>query len=154
VSDDGTARVWQAESGEAIAVLAVPESFVTSAAFSPDGQRVVTASDDGTARVWDLQGRQLAIYEGSPAALSPDGRRIAAVVDGRIKVYDVNTLPELITWGCQWLHNYLEYGKATDADRALCNLPPRPAETDPAGPFESSLGRTLGLLGVSWPERG
>ncbi|TVP66863.1 MAG: hypothetical protein EA342_10720 [Leptolyngbya sp. LCM1.Bin17] len=44
---------------------------VTSATFTPEGDRVVTASDDGTTRVWDLQGRQLALYQGSPAALSP-----------------------------------------------------------------------------------
>jgi hypothetical protein len=74
------------------------------------------------------------------------------VVDGRVKVYDIETLPELIAWGCQWLDNYLKYGQATDADRAICNLPPR--TPDPTGPFESSLGRTLGLVGVSWPEQG
>jgi hypothetical protein len=76
------------------------------------------------------------------------------VIDGRVQIYDIDTLPELLAWGCQWLHNYLEYGRATDAERALCNLPPRPAETAPDGPFESSLGRTLGLVGVSWPEQG
>ena len=33
-----------------------------SAAFSPDGERVVTASDDGTARIWDAEsGAQLEI---------------------------------------------------------------------------------------------
>ena len=29
------------------------EGPVTSAAFSPDGTRIVTASDDSTARLWD-----------------------------------------------------------------------------------------------------
>jgi WD40 repeat protein len=149
-SYDRTARVWDLKTGQST-LLEGHTNVVTSASFNATGDQVVTASVDGTARVWDLQGRQLAIYQGSPVALSPDGQRIAAVVDGRVKVYDVETLPELLAWGCQWLHNYLEYGKATDADRAICNLPPR--DSDPAGPFESSLGRTLGLVGVSWPER-
>lgn len=39
----------------------------------------------------------------------------------------------------------------TNADRALRNLPPRNAAPD--GPFQSSLGRAVGLV-VSWPERG
>ena len=32
------------------------KSDLVSAAFSPDGKRVMTASDDGTARVWNADG--------------------------------------------------------------------------------------------------
>ena len=55
---------------------------VNSAAFSPDGQRVVTASVDGTARLWDaatdlslvvLSGHDGAV---NSAAFSPDGQRV------------------------------------------------------------------------------
>ena len=56
---------------------------VLSAAFSPDGKRIVTASSDKTARVWDaatgqpigepLKGHDNAV---SSAAFSPDGTRI------------------------------------------------------------------------------
>jgi WD40 repeat protein len=52
-SDDKTARVWDAATGQGIAQLTGHQGPVNSAAFSPDGQRVVTASVDRTARVWD-----------------------------------------------------------------------------------------------------
>jgi WD40 repeat protein len=38
--------------------------YVWSAIFSPDGQRILTASWDGTARLWDLQGQSLATLQG------------------------------------------------------------------------------------------
>ena len=57
----------------------------TSAAFSPDGARVVTASEDKTARVWDAAtgapiGKPLQ-HEGEVyrAAFSPDGARVVTV---------------------------------------------------------------------------
>ena len=59
------------------------DDAVLSAAFSPDGKRIVTASSDKTARVWDaatgqpigepLKGHDDAV---SSAAFSPDGTRI------------------------------------------------------------------------------
>ena len=36
-----------------MAVLRGQEGRVNSAAFSPDGSRIVTASGDNTARIWD-----------------------------------------------------------------------------------------------------
>ena len=48
----GTARVWEASTGQDVAELRGHLGRVTSAAFSPDGTRVVTVSRDGTARIY------------------------------------------------------------------------------------------------------
>jgi dipeptidyl aminopeptidase/acylaminoacyl peptidase len=159
-SYEGTARVWDLKTG-ASTTLEGHTDRVTSATFSPEGDRVVTASLDGTARVWDLNGRQLALYKGYFAMLSPDGQRVASVihsgaqknyegvdeptlVDGRAQVYDLDTLPELITWGCQWLHNYLEYGQATDADAPSATCRPAPPRQTPLAPSSHPSGGPWG----------
>jgi WD40 repeat protein len=66
-------------------VLRGHEGWVRSAAFSPDGQRVVTASADGTARVWrvDGQGEPVVLRgheeEVNSAAFSPDGQMLVTI---------------------------------------------------------------------------
>ena len=54
-SKDNTARIWDAETYQQIAVLAGHEGILYSALFSPDGRRVLTASWDNTARIWDAE---------------------------------------------------------------------------------------------------
>ena len=54
---------------------------MTSAAFSPDGRQVVTASTDHTARVWSIDtGKRIAVlsedFDVNSVAYSPDGTRI------------------------------------------------------------------------------
>ena len=52
-SDDGTARLWDAATGQPIGrPLKRPGGF-WSAAFSPDGKTILTGSHDGTAQLWD-----------------------------------------------------------------------------------------------------
>jgi WD40 repeat protein len=104
-AEDNTARVWDAASGKSILVLsghepatgilASIENSVNSAAFSPDGARIVTASDDKTARVWDaVTGKAVAVLSGhaarlSYAAFSPDGSRIVTTSwDNTARVWD------------------------------------------------------------------
>lgn len=48
-SSDGTARLWD-QNGQPLATLKGHTGLVTSAVFSPDGTRILTASDDHTVR--------------------------------------------------------------------------------------------------------
>ena len=54
-SDDKTARVWDARTGQTLAELKGHADAVFSVAVSADGSRVVTGSSDKTARVWDAR---------------------------------------------------------------------------------------------------
>jgi eukaryotic-like serine/threonine-protein kinase len=104
-ADDGTARIWDTDSGRQLSLLG-HNAQVQGAAFSPDGGRVVTASWDKTARVWDAKsGRQILLLRGHAdmvrsAAFSPDGRRIVTgSLDRTARVWDAATGRELSTFG-------------------------------------------------------
>ena len=82
-----TARLWDAASGKALATLEGHADRVRSAAFSPDGTRVVTASDDaprgcGTRprarRSPSWKATRTAVWS---AAFSPDGTRVVTASD-------------------------------------------------------------------------
>jgi WD40 repeat protein len=67
---------------------------VISAAFSPDGKRIVTGSMDETARLWEANtGKEVLALRGhtafvSSVAFSPDGKRIVtASGDGTARVW-------------------------------------------------------------------
>jgi WD40 repeat protein len=97
-SEDKTARVWVAGTGDALTMFSGHADALNSGAYSPDGNRVVTASDDRTARVWDARtGDQLAVLSGhsnavNSAAYSPDGNRIVtASADATAAVWDSKT---------------------------------------------------------------
>jgi WD40 repeat protein len=87
-SDDGTARLWDAETGSHLRVLEPHEDFVLAAAFSPDGASVATGTRRGVIRFWRVaDGRLLAIRH-VPGAVpvyslefSPDGARLLAGLD-------------------------------------------------------------------------
>jgi WD40 repeat protein/serine/threonine protein kinase len=95
-SDDGTARVWDAQTGQPLTESLKHRDRVWSAKFSPDGTRIVTASQDHTARVWDAQtGQPLTdpLRHNSrliSAQFSPDGKRIVTASNDS-RVWDAQT---------------------------------------------------------------
>jgi WD40 repeat protein/TPR repeat protein len=85
-----------------LAVLSGHSAPLTSAAYSPDGTRIVTASNDNTARIWDAHtGAQLAVLLGHGdhvefAAYSPDGTRIVtASRDKTARIWDAHSGKQL-----------------------------------------------------------
>ena len=93
--------MWDVASGKQIAVLK-GEGSVKTAAFSPDGQRVLTASDDNTARLWNVaSGKELVVLRGHggpvwSAAFSPDGTRVVTgSADFTTRVWDAASGKEI-----------------------------------------------------------
>jgi WD40 repeat protein len=111
----GAASVWDATSGQKAATLTGHRDGITQMLFTPDGTRVLTFSRDDTAKVWDIAtGRETASLRGyagglalgplAPdgrhvvlAAVAPDGRRVALYLQGRLRVWDVQTGDPLYT---------------------------------------------------------
>ncbi|MFO0959262.1 MAG: protein kinase, partial [Isosphaeraceae bacterium] len=119
-SYDGTAKVWDAATGQQILTLKGHTMWVISAAFSADGRRIVTGAGEygivgkptrSEAKVWDAAtGRELLVLSvrQSPVwsvAFSPDGQRIvtcaadwgdAAPPAAEVKVWDAATGREIL----------------------------------------------------------
>lgn len=101
-SHDGTARVWNLDSGKEIAVLR-HAGGVSGGAFSPDGRSLFTHGSENL--VWDTKSwaRRKALSGGKGQVLkgsfSPDGRTIvAAGADGFIRIWDAESGEVLEAW--------------------------------------------------------
>src|SRR5207249_1654197 len=100
-----TAKIWEAAGGPELLTLKGHSGAIESAAFSRDGQRIVTASRDKTAKVWEASsGKELLTLRGHSgwvmeAAFSQDGRRIATgSLDKTAKVWAAANCRELLTF--------------------------------------------------------
>jgi len=98
VSDDKTAKIWDAETGKLLHSLEGHTEFIKSSTYSPDGKNIVTASWDKTTKIWDAETGEL-LYSleehtknVNSAAYSPDGKTIVtASLDKTAKIWDSQT---------------------------------------------------------------
>ena len=104
-----TTQIWSASSHQQLGVLTEPGAnlpsgnAVSSAAFSPDGKEIVTASADGAARIWSADNHQQLGVLTEPgkselysAAFSPDNKEIVtASQDGTARIWNARSHQQL-----------------------------------------------------------
>ena len=97
-SDDSTAKLWNAQTGELIHTLQGHTNAVKSAVFSPDGSRILTISLDNAAKLWNAQtGQLIHTLQGhtnivDSAVFSPDRLLVAtASKDSTAKLWNAHT---------------------------------------------------------------
>ena len=82
-SEDGTIRLWDAETGECLQTLEGHQGLVYCTAFAPRGDRLASGGVDHTVRVWDILNEKpiasLDQYRGPVGAVAfhPNGRTLA-----------------------------------------------------------------------------
>ncbi|MFN0125433.1 MAG: protein kinase domain-containing protein, partial [Verrucomicrobiales bacterium] len=141
---------------------------VSSVAFSPDGQRIITGSEDGTAKVWETAtGREVLTLKGRKGqvlsvAYSPDGRRIVTgsgdwgfgQIPGEATVWDAESGQPLFELK---EHNYYVWSVAFSADgqRIVTAAGDRDHKGGEAKVWDAMTGReVLALQGCTESLRG
>lgn len=113
-ASDGTARIWDAQSGSTVATLTFPGVFeVSSLAWSPDGKYLATLTGGGSdsIQIWDRSRRQRLFSatprgEASQISWSPNGKSFAVGLESGLEnnpakngidVYDLSSKQVIAT---------------------------------------------------------
>jgi len=104
---EGTARVWDAETGEELVTLLGHTDDVNQAVWNSDETRILTASRDGTARVWDARtGEELITLLGHTSRVvqavwnADESRILTASADGTVRLW-YTRMQDLLKVACQ-----------------------------------------------------
>jgi WD40 repeat protein len=99
----GSATLWDAASGQRVAVLTDREILINSVTFSPDGAVIAGRQENGTIRLWDRStGKLLRTIADHPEKDVHPNAQIVYAPDGRI----------LVQVGQNWtLMRYVDTGK-------------------------------------------
>jgi WD40 repeat protein len=106
-SDDGTAKIWDAETGDALLALTGHTGGVRQAIWNADEGRILTTGKDGTARVWDAEtGAELMVLADHTDTVNQarwnadESRILTASDDGTARQY-FTRLEDVIAVACK-----------------------------------------------------
>ncbi len=95
-SSDGTVQLVSPQDGRQLGVIELKQGPVRGVTFSPNGTRLLTRGDGQTVQVWNLEGDELATFEGDRGSFSPDGSRVVTGSEGGIaRVFETDTGEEI-----------------------------------------------------------
>ncbi len=105
-SADGTAQLWDAETGDRILTFTGHTEKVDRVTYSTDGRYIVTGSLDDTIKLWDGEtGNEISTFYGhtdivNSVAFSPDGSKVLTGYfnNNTAKMWDTETGVELQTF--------------------------------------------------------
>jgi uncharacterized protein YjbI with pentapeptide repeats len=117
-ANDGTLRVWNADTGKRLQTLAAHTQPVALCRFTADGRQILSAARTGVLKVWDAESGELQGTQPRPArsagddrSISTDGRRTASVSDdGALNVSDAATAT------CLWTGYHFPEGQSAALD--------------------------------------
>lgn len=108
---DNTVRLWDTQSGEALACLAEHTAWITALAFSPDARFLAACTASNTLHILQLPGYELVAHLPLPPELMAmtslkfvrDGRRLVAAGDNQtdsrtVLVWDCDTWQIIARW--------------------------------------------------------
>jgi WD40 repeat protein len=99
---DNTIQIYRLSDRKLLHTLSGHTGPVTELEFSPDGEKLYSASHDTWVKVWDRDGKETGAFQPTGAdnfpgevlgmGLSPDGRLLATIpFDGKTKLWDAQT---------------------------------------------------------------
>jgi WD40 repeat protein len=145
---DGNAVIWNATTGQEVAVLTGHQGLVSAVDWSAEDLRIATGSWDNTIQIWDAQTFALQhqitthTHNITMLAFSPDGQRLASSsIDGTVRIWDVQTglLLDVFTtdnpvYAVEWspTENKLAFGGAGSTSISIVEpeLPPALKEVE------------------------
>ncbi|KAI9221433.1 WD40-repeat-containing domain protein [Blastocladiella britannica] len=99
--NDNSVRLWNMATGQCTRVLTRHDESVTACAWLSNGQHFVTGGLDKKMVIWDMNGNVVHQWTGhriTDLQASRDGRYIVTASNGHIRVYDVHTHAEIMSF--------------------------------------------------------